>query len=181
MTPDGCPSIVVMGMLALVGCAPAGVDPPPRLGCAPPPMQDDDNIRETVLRTLIDGFLSSRAESRYSRTIQVIFVGVDGGPDPTSEFFGWDPPDSFLSRFADIEFPVRPVSAASLWDDARERATGNPGVVFSAGSICWVSPNEVDVEAARWFGMTGGASYTFHLTSESGRWVITSGVTHWVS
>jgi hypothetical protein len=174
-------AVLSLGVLTLVSCVPATVEPPPRLGCAPPPKNEDDNIREAVLRDLVNAVLSSRAHSRGSGTVRVVFVGIDGGPDPTSPEFGWDPSDSFLSRFSDVDPPVKPVSAALIGSRARDRETGELGTIFGAGAVCWVGLHEVEVDAFTWSGTTAGASVTYHLYQGSRGWVVWSRNTNWVS
>ena len=173
--------LTMTAAFTLGSCAPEQVPAPPRLGCSPALTDQDDDIREVVLRNLIGSFLEERGRRRYLRSIHVIFVGVDGGPDPWSEFFGWDPSTAFLSRFRDIDFPVKALSASRLGDEARDRNSGEAGVVFSAGAICWVGPGRVEVKAGRWFDMMGGAGYSYTLRQRAGKWVLDSRELEWVS
>jgi hypothetical protein len=174
MSTAGRVGLLGVSLAVLLGCAPAPVEPPRRLGCAPPAVQDEDAIRETVLRDLIDATLGAGPRNDPDGAVRVVFLGIDDGTGSTSDSFVWDPPASFIARFDDLPIPARAASAARLGTEARDRVTGDPGAVFSTGWICWVGPQEVEVQASRWAGMTSGAWYTVHVARRDGRWVVTS-------
>jgi len=107
----------------------------------------------------------------------VFFVGIKelGGPDFDS--LGWDPSLELLSRFASHRPPVRPISEAlTLARDlrVRDRRTGQPGIILSITNECWLTGNDVEVQAVRFFGMNASVDYAFHLTFQSGRWQVVS-------
>jgi hypothetical protein len=113
----------------------------------------EDDIREAVFRYRIS---SRNSNSR-------VFLMIDGK----------DPTDTFMTRFAESNPPIKKASGAQLkstW--LRDRLTGEQAVEFSVGSISWISVDRVELPGSSYCGVRCADFGIYRVVIKDGRWVV---------
>jgi hypothetical protein len=172
MITKGGVVLVIATVVAGSCCAPGAVQPISHDRCGPVLEGQQDEVRSLVVERLLQSDQITRTQHA-----DVIFVGIKESGGPEFDSLGWDPSREFMNRFVSHRPPVRPISEAlTLASDfrVRDRATGQPGIIVSIRSVCWLTASDVEVEAVRFFGMNASLDYEFQLKFQSGRWRVVS-------
>ncbi len=170
--------LAVAVALSCAGCNDAERMAPVSSGpCGPAQVALEDDIREVVFRSMFD-----KVPPTYSRA-SVFFIGNEFRiASPISTVKGLDDPSAaLLKRFKDRVPVVKAFSESATGDRVTDRTTGQPGVIYSLGAVCWLNSNEVQVQAEHYVHPLNASGWTYKLRLESGRWVIISSQKDWVS
>lgn len=159
----------------------------PKSGDAARRAADETDIHETVIRKQMEDWFQggdkSVAEAKdptdkaiaEELNFKIFFVSI-GGKDPS---------DEFLKRLQDIPRTIKKVSASEISKFHRfavvDKATGQRGIIFSAGKVQWLDPDSVQVEGGYHCDGLCGAGLTFKLHRKNGKWVIQSSGMNWIS
>lgn len=120
----------------------------------------EEDIRESVFRYQIAHWYSNEEAHAF-------FLSMDGK----------DPPQAFVQRFAG-HIPQVKESSRSYFRKSpfpgwlRDKESGLKAALLSVGAISWLSPNLVEVEGGIYCGGLCGASGSYHLERQSGKWVV---------
>ena len=120
----------------------------------------EDDIRETVFRYQME-----------KQKVPAYFLRVENK----------DPSPEFLKRFAGNEPPVKPASAADLSPQVKDKETGTKGVILGSDKITWVNDNEVKVEGSEYHAPLAATGWTFTVTRQRDKWVVTGSKMEWIS
>ncbi len=125
--------------------------------------QSEEQIRELVVRNLIEG---------RTKTMGVFFIALDDR----------DPDDNFLARFADLNSPIRKASRAKK-DGGRlpgelgycDRITHERGVRVAVGKIHWLGPGRAELEGEVEDGIRFVERRTLVIEFVKSRWRVVGG------
>jgi hypothetical protein len=167
---------VLAGLLALgLGCSTVGQvgqEAAAATGAEPAGKKQtgaEDDVREAVFR-----YMFENNASLMQNNAPIIFLGVEGGQDPSPEF---------LERFAKQWPPVEPRSSASVSavTGAVDKKTGKRGLIFRIESLRWVSDSEAEVVGGYYEGGLSASGNVYRVKSEAGKWVVKSDEMMWIS
>jgi len=132
----------------------------------------EQSICEAVFRWQF-GHLAPERQQRA----QVYFLQI-GGRYTLSESS-----EAFANRFADVNRPVRPVSASNsgMGDYAFDKKTAERGLIFRVTHFLWRADSELDVKGGVYETASSASSVTYSLKKENGVWKVTSEKTNWIS
>ena len=152
---------------------------------------DEDDIHEAIIRRQVESWYHEETTARTSDATEqsvaealnfkVIFVEIDGR----------DPNKEFLKRLQDIpriikkksDSKIHRVSVAWLLRHPRpildtvtvvDKATRQPGIIFSAYKIHWLGEDSVEVEGGYYCASQCAGFWLYRLQRESGKWIIKS-------
>ena len=134
----------------------------------------EDDIREAIFRYQL------RSDHGVPQSEpSVFFISVEGK----------DPSDDFLRRFTDNDPPVRKWSRSRIsrkragfsWMWVEDRETGEPGLIYTVGSIGWLSDSAVLVQGEYYAGGRAGAGYEYRVAYEDKHWVVKQATEKWIS
>lgn len=143
----------------------------------------EDEIRAAVLRYQMLRWstqgdraeLEARNESerRLARELnyRIYFISINGR----------DPGNDFVKRFQDLPRQIRKVSQCKRkkrflgW--VVDKKTKQNGIVFSADSIRWLTPDQVEVDGGYHCGKLCGGGEVFSMQLQDGKWVVTETLT----
>jgi len=148
------PVRALLGVLALVWIA----------GCGAKDRASEElDIREAVYRYQFGNDLEMGDEGPY---LAIVVEGQDQDPDAV-----------FMKRFAHCRPTVFKASDCTYFPGRgfRNKRTGHRGIIFSTGTITWVSNRRVMVSGGYNLGLRS-AQDTFHLTKTLGQWRVTKRV-----
>jgi len=128
--------------------------------CAPPPFTaaEKDDVILTVFEHQFAGINDTEGY------FKVFYIAVGSG----------DPDPSLLRCFQDHRPPVRPNSECtySRMEGARDRRTGERGIVFSVTTVTRTGADEADVEGGYVSSGQDGATVSFRLVRTGSRWKV---------
>ena len=125
-------------------------------------MIQEDDIREAVFRYRIE------SENPSAR----VFLRIDGK----------DPSDTFMTRFAESNPPVKKSSGAYLKSPSlRDRFTGEQAVDLSVGSISWISVDRVELPGSSYCGIRCADTGIYRVVKKNGRWLVEKYEIHFIS
>jgi hypothetical protein len=147
---------------------------------APDPVQEAD-IREAVIRYQMTNWLTqadkdergakSPDDKQLAATLnfKVYFISINGK----------DPSDSFMQRFRDVTRVVKKASEArqdrgNLHSFVHDKKSHQPGIIFSADGVHWVTTDSVQVDGGYHCSGLCGGGFVYSLQSENGKWVVKS-------
>lgn len=128
--------------------------------CKPAPFaaSERDDIVRTVLEYQFTGINDTEG------FFKVFYIAVGGG----------DPDPALLRHFQDRRPPVRPNSECSYspMEGARDRRTGEQGIIFNVTTVTRTGADETDVEGGYVSSGQDGATITFRLIRTGGVWKV---------
>jgi hypothetical protein len=97
-----------------------------------------------------------------------------------------DPTDAFMNRFTNIPRTLKKLSDSNILRTSVsmpvvEKKTGEPGIVFRAGSLSWRGDRHARVKGGYHCDGLCGAGYKFDVRYERGRWVVKKQRMEWIS
>jgi hypothetical protein len=119
----------------------------------------EDNIAEVVFRHEID-------ESHRQEGYSMFFLSRGERIDPT---------DTFMRRFANKGYVVKPVSqSVILYDGVRDKSSpkGDRGLILGIHRITWVTGTEAAVGVSTFSWGWGQSASVCRVVLENGAWVV---------
>ena len=115
----------------------------------------------------------NESERRLAKELnyRIYFISVNGK----------DPGNDFVKRFQDLPRQIRKVSQCKQkkrflgW--VVDKKTKQNGIVFSADSIRWLTPDQVEVDGGYHCGKLCGGGEIFSMQLQDGKWVVTETLT----
>jgi hypothetical protein len=145
----------------------------------------EDAIREAVLRYQMEGWArdgdKSEAEAQDANdkaiakrlNARVYYLSVNRK----------DPSEELLKRFRDFPRTIKKVSESThtkrLW--VADKKTKQPGIIFSADEIHWITDDQVEVDGGYYCGGLCAAGDVFTVNFDHGTWKVTKAVMKWIS
>ena len=156
--------VVLIAGITLASCSDFGSDPPPLLV--------SNDIRESVIRFMIQNPPSGASGNIFA--YYVSFSEIEG----INPFINvQDPPDKFLERFRDLSLPVKRGSQVTrLPYPLVDVQTGEPGMWLYVSRIEVLDQNTVRVSAGDAYCLN-----RYWLVREGRRWTVTRWGTTWIS
>lgn len=104
---------------------------------------------------------------RWYDTNRMVFVSFSD-----SQRREYDPPDSYLERLNMTGIPARKASQSTRDENASivDRITREPGAVYSAGVIRWLSNSKVEVRRGHHIASLAGSGTVCVMEKKGGEW-----------
>ncbi len=146
--------------------------------------QDEDDIREAILRTQF-AYVAGNVASRAFPMSQYYCLGFETTRQSASNL--QDPPQSLLDRFKGNNPPVVKASECVMTQDKGDlnkvvlKSSSEPAMFWGIGRINWLSDNKAELEISylRAFMDVGGT--VFQLERENGSWKVTGSTLTWIA
>ena len=147
----------------------------------------EEDIREAVLRYQMEDWIrtvdkdESEAKNQADKeaaqhyNFKIFFVEISGN----------DPTDDLMKRFVGVPRIVKKASNSETHKTAGmpvvDKESQERGIIFSADDIRWLGKNHVKVEGGYHCDGLCGASYTFDMRLEKGKWIVRKARMNWIS
>lgn len=143
----------------------------------------EDEIRAAVLRYQMMRWFTqgdraerearNESERRLARGLNFRFYFIS--------INGQDPSNDFVKRFQDLPRQIKKVSRCNqkkrYLGSVVDKDTKQNGIIFSADSIRWLGPDQVEVDGGYHCGNLCGGGEVFSMQLQSGKWVVTETLT----
>jgi uncharacterized protein (TIGR02996 family) len=134
----------------------------------------EDDVREVVLRSRLEGF---RSEGVYFVSLRLMYADrMEKDADPSPEL---------LLRFAGGPYRIKPVSSAAWTDDIHssivDPETGQWALLLHIDELRWLDDTRCDVRCGYYAGREAGEDKVYHAELSNGRWIVTSSQGEWLA
>ena len=146
------PSVLALGVLALAGRT-----------AAAQPAQDPrvDEVVEAAFRQQIAFWLDY--DPRDTRTVLCLAIEQGGVSKSVAK--------AYLRRFRSQERLRSAAECEARQSGARERATGGPAVLLSAGDVEWIAPDEAWVRVRHFRSRHSAGLQQYRVVRQQERWI----------
>jgi hypothetical protein len=130
-----------------------------------------DDIREATFRYMFEHNGSSQPQKP-----KAYYLAIADGQRR------YDPTESFMKRFTGHKPAVKRVSECTTWSathGARDKKTGDDGLIARVGEIRWKGDKEVEVAGGYDEGPLSGLGYLYRLTKTNATWQVTGAIKIW--
>lgn len=183
---DSSPAPTFQSVLTFEAAAQPTLQPTPDIqlspstGITPGSPQDEDNVKETLLRyRFAEANSSSYLDSKF------YCLGFETTRQSPSNL--QDPPQTLLDRFQGNNPPVVKSSDCALVGDKEEykkvlsKSSGEQATFWGLGSVNWSGKDKAELELSYLYAFNGTGGSIFQLERQNGTWKVTGYTLTWIA